>query len=64
MISAVSIPVEEFWIVDLDARVFERSTPVDSRVDVLDVTLRWLPNGASVPFDLDVPDYFAQVLDL
>lgn len=56
--------VEEFWIVDLDARTFERSTPADSRVDVLDVSLSWLPKGASTPFELQIPDYFARGLDL
>ena len=55
--------VEEFWIVDLDARTFERSTPADARVDVLDASLTWLPNGASKPFELDIADYFARVLD-
>ena len=55
--------VSEFWIIDLDARTFERSTPKDSRVDVIDGTLEWHPQGASVPFVLDVAEYFAQVLD-
>ena len=55
--------VEEFWIVDLDAPTVERSTPIDSRVDVLDLSLTWIPNGASTPFELDIPDYFAAVLD-
>jgi Uma2 family endonuclease len=56
--------VEEFWIIDLDSRAFERSTPADPRVDVLDVSLTWSPNGASTPFELDIPEYFARVLDL
>lgn len=55
--------VEEFWIVDLDARTFERSTPADSRIDVLDANVRWAPSGASTSFELDVPAYFARVLD-
>jgi len=55
--------VSEFWIVDLDARTFERSTPADARVDVLDARVEWLPAGASSPFVLDVPAYFAEVLD-
>ena len=55
--------VEEFWIVDLDARTFERSTPADSRVDVLDVALEWRPVGSSTPFVVDVPAFFEQVLD-
>jgi Uma2 family endonuclease len=55
--------VPEFWIVDLDARTFERSTPADSRVDVLDERVEWMPHGASTPFVIDVAAYFAEVLD-
>jgi Uma2 family endonuclease len=55
--------VDEFWIIDLDARTFERTTPLDSRVDVVDAVLEWHPEGASAPFVLDVPEYFAQVFD-
>lgn len=55
--------VPEFWIVDMDSRTFERSTPADVRVDVLDARVEWLPEGASAPFLLDVPAYFADVLD-
>ena len=55
--------LSEFWIVDLDARSFERSTPLDSRVDVLDTSLEWWPDGASAPFTLDIQAYFAVVLD-
>ena len=55
--------VPDFWIVDLDSRTFERSTPADARIDVLDTRVEWLPEGASVPFVLDVASYFAEVLD-
>ena len=55
--------VSEFWIVDLDARTFERSTPADVRNEVLDAHFEWLPAGASAPFVLDVPAFFAEVLD-
>ena len=55
--------VAEFWIVDLDSRTFEQSTPADSRVDVLDAQFEWTPEAASTPFVLDVPAYFAEVLD-
>jgi len=55
--------VPEFWIVDLDSRTFERSTPADSRVDVLDQRVEWMPEGASTAFVLDVAAYFAEVLD-
>jgi Uma2 family endonuclease len=55
--------VPEFWIVDLDARTFERTTPLDSRVDALDDRLEWWPPGASSPFVLDLRAYFEEVLD-
>ena len=53
--------VSEFWIVDLDARAFERSTPLDARVDVLDSSLEWWPEGASTPFALDIAAYFEEL---
>ena len=55
--------VDEYWIVDLDARVIERSTPGDSRVDVLADTLEWFPTGASQPLAIDLAAYFTRVLD-
>jgi Uma2 family endonuclease len=55
--------VDQFWIIDLDARTIERSTPIDTRVDVIDSVIEWLPDGASGPFVLDVEEYFARVLD-
>jgi Uma2 family endonuclease len=55
--------VDEFWIIDLDARTFERSTPADSRIDLLDERLEWMPDGASGPLVIDVSRYFARVLD-
>jgi Uma2 family endonuclease len=54
--------VSEFWIVDLDARAVERSTPLDARVDVFDTSLEWWPQGASAPFTLDITAYFEEVL--
>ncbi len=55
--------VPEYWIVDLDARAIERPTPADSRVDVIDDRLEWMPPGADAAFMLDVAGYFAKVLD-
>ena len=55
--------VSEFWIVDTDARTFERSTPKDLNVEVLDIAVNWWPQAASALFVLDVPAYFANVLD-
>ncbi len=55
--------VDEYWIVDMDARTIERSTSADERVEVLAETIRWLPQGASAPLTIDLPDYFQRVLD-
>lgn len=55
--------VEEYWIVDLDARTFERSTPADPRVEVLVDRLEWHPLGAESPFVLDLAEYFFEVLE-
>ncbi len=55
------VEVPEYWVVDLDARVFERWTPGDARPEVIDGTLTWNPAGAPTAFALDVPHYFAEV---
>jgi len=55
--------VEEYWIVDLDSRIIERSVPSDHRVEVLGDQITWNCEGAAEPFVLDVTDYFARVLD-
>jgi Uma2 family endonuclease len=55
-------PVDEYWIVDVDARVIERWRRGDERPEVLDTTLEWRPAGTSTPFTLDVPGFFAAVM--
>ena len=55
--------VSEYWIVDLDSRVFERWQPNDIRPDILSRELVWQPAEASEPFRLDLPRYFAEILD-
>ena len=54
--------VAEYWIVDLDARVVERATPDDPRVEIFADRLEWLPAGAGDPLVIDVQAYFAHVL--
>lgn len=54
--------VAEYWIVDLDARVIERSTPADDRADVIVDRLEWHAEGAPVPLVVDVERYFEDVL--
>ena len=55
--------VSEYWIIDLDARTVERSTPDDPRPEVLAERLEWFPDGASEPLVVDLVEYFARVLD-
>ena len=53
--------VEEYWIVDLDARLFEHWQPGEERPRILTDWLEWQPAGASEPFRLDLVRYFAVV---
>lgn len=55
--------VAEYWIVDLDARTFERSTPSELRPEILAERLEWFPDGASAPLVIDLAEYFAMVFD-
>jgi Uma2 family endonuclease len=54
--------VNEYWIVDLDARLVERWTPSSERPEILRETLRWAPAGAAEPLEIDLPRFFAKVL--
>jgi hypothetical protein len=55
--------VADYWIVDLDARTIERSTPAEARPEILDVRLDWSPDGATESMVIDLPAYFSHVLD-
>jgi len=55
------VGVPEYWIVDAEVRVVERSRAEDDRVELLDERLVWHPTGASGPFTLDLPAFFARV---
>jgi Uma2 family endonuclease len=55
--------VDEYWIVDLDARVIERSTPDRDTVEVFSDALEWRPPGCAKPLVIDVAAYFAAVAD-
>jgi Uma2 family endonuclease len=55
--------VDEYWIVDLDSRIIERSTPSEVRPEILDSALQWRPLGASSGLTIDLVAYFEKVLD-
>ena len=51
---------DEYWIVDLDARLIERWRPGDARPEIITDRLVWQPADAE-PFEFDLPQYFAKV---
>ena len=55
--------VDEYWVVDLDARAVERSTPAEARVEVIADRLTWAPYATAEPLAVDVAEYFRRVLD-
>ncbi len=55
------VDVAEYWVVDLDARIFERNLGADPRPEILDRTITWSPADATEPLVIDVPSYFARV---
>ncbi len=56
--------VAEYWVVDVDARVIERTRGGAEQPEILDRTLEWHFDGASEPFVLDVQAFFAGVHDV
>jgi Uma2 family endonuclease len=56
------VGVPEYWVVDLDARVVERTRPDDDRIELLAATLDWQPGGAPEPLTLDLVTLFRRVL--
>lgn len=54
--------VDEYWIVDADARTIERTTQADARVDVFADSIQWEPAGAATPLVIDLADFFDKAL--
>jgi Uma2 family endonuclease len=52
----------EYWIVDLDSRIFERWMPDDERPTIHTDRLVWHPAGAIAPLVIDLERYFTDVL--
>jgi Uma2 family endonuclease len=55
--------VPEYWIVDLDARTIERSTPADARVEVFSESIEWRLPGGQGRASIALPAFFHTVLD-
>ena len=54
--------VEEYWIVDPDARQVQRWRPDDLRPEVLDESIEWHPASASESLRIDLVAMFIEVL--
>ena len=53
--------VPEYWVVDLDTRVFERWLPSDVRPEILSDRIEWHPVAEAPPLSIDLGGYFAEV---
>lgn len=52
--------IAEYWIVDMDARVFERWRPEDTRPEIVDDRIAWSPSGATAPLVIELAEYFRE----
>ena len=52
---------DEYWIVDLDARMVERWRPGDARPEVVDEVLVWQPAGTAHPLRIELGELFREV---
>jgi len=55
--------VAEYWIVDTDARAFERWTPSATKPEVLTDSISWQPVVTHEPLTIDIARYFRDVHD-
>jgi Uma2 family endonuclease len=53
--------VDEYWIVDLDARVFERWLPSQTTPEIVHDQLSWRLVASGDPFVIHVPAFFEHV---
>lgn len=53
----------EYWIVDLDARLVERWRPADERPEILAERLEWRGAPDAPPLEIDLVEYFSEILD-
>jgi Uma2 family endonuclease len=56
--------VPEYWIADLDARLFERWRPHEDRPEVLTELLEWHPPAAQQALRMELAKFFDAVFEL
>ena len=55
--------VDEYWVVDVDARTVERTSAADPSVVLVTDELVWHPSGAAESLTIDLRAYFSRILD-
>ena len=55
--------IPEYWIVDLDSRLFERWRPGDDRPEILHDAIEWAPDKAESSLTIDIQGFFREVFD-
>lgn len=58
----LSEPIDEYWIVDLDARLVERWRRGDTRPDVVHSSIAWRPLGVDMALTIDLDELFERAL--
>jgi hypothetical protein len=56
----MEVSVDEYWVVDIDARVVERWTPVRETLELLRGSLTWHPSGGT-PLNVDLAALFDRI---
>jgi Uma2 family endonuclease len=54
--------IPEYWIVDLDARLFERWRPGDERPEILYDNIDWAPDPTKPGLTIDIKGFFEGIL--
>ncbi|HEY4216688.1 MAG TPA: Uma2 family endonuclease [Gemmatimonadaceae bacterium] len=55
--------VPEYWVVDGESETFEIWRPEDERPALIDDRIVWHPEAATVPLELDLRSFFADIAD-
>ena len=58
-----SAGVPEYWLFDLDARLVERWRPADERPEIVTDALAWQPDPNVPSLTIELPRFFARILD-
>jgi Uma2 family endonuclease len=55
--------IPEYWIVDLDSRIFERWRPRDDRPEVLHERIEWAPGPSKPGLVIEIEGFFREVFE-